>query len=77
MINVDLLETVLKLMAQHRIDEIACEEFTIKKSLHENIKHVFTPQEILAAHAPEPTDEEFFAAIPQDAVEQWSQQGGK
>lgn len=33
-LNLDLLRQVMQLMADHKIDEVACEEFTVKMSRH-------------------------------------------
>ena len=64
------LEAVLKLMEQYKIDEIACEELTVKKSRFSQQDP--TPEQLLQQHTkPTLADAKAVAANRVAEVESW------
>ena len=73
MITLDLekLEAVMVLMAKHQIDEVQCEEYTIKKHIFQIEKPQQTDQELLAKHLKQLPSEPWMD-LPEDAVDSWA-----
>jgi len=49
-LDINLLRQAAQLMKEFELDELACEEFTIKKSKHKQEKKELTEQEMLQKH---------------------------
>lgn len=70
--NLEQIEAVFILMEKYFIDELQCEEFTIKKSKFKAEKKELTEQELLARHLV-PLETEPWNDLPQDQVDAWAQ----
>lgn len=74
MINLDLvlLEETFKLMDKHLIDEIQCEQFTIKRTKFRGQEKAEPTDAALLARHLAPLPQEPWMELPDEAVENWS-----
>jgi hypothetical protein len=74
--NIELLEKVCAIMTKHKLDEVQCEEFTIKKSLHihQHEAKALTDEEIIDKHTAAPESEPW-ELIPDSKLQDWSIKG--
>ncbi len=71
-LDLDLLEKTFQLMETYLIDEVATEEFTIKKSKFKGTaKAEPSDQDLLARHL-EPSQQEPWESLPQEVVDAWA-----
>jgi hypothetical protein len=74
MLDINLLEQVMKLMSDNEVDEVACEEFTIKKSRHKEKKKELTDEELLKKHL-DPLPQEPWLSISESQLDEFSIKG--
>jgi hypothetical protein len=74
MIDLDLLEKTFILMEKHLVDEIQCEQFTIRKTKFKGEKVAPSESELLATHLKQAPTEPW-NDIPADIVDNWAMKG--
>ena len=58
-------------MKQYQVDEVACEEFTVRLTRHTIAEKEVTSAELLAKHL-EPSETQPWDSIPQATVDSWA-----